>query len=220
MARVEATLRQGLDNAPTSSLKGAWFRALRSTALSRATVGWLERVWRQSEKVEGLVLSEPDFTALAQALAVREVDGWREILDEQEARIENPDRKARFVFGRPALDADEATRERFFASLADPANRRHEPWVLDGLSYLHHPLRAASSEKYVRPSLDLLVEIQQTGDIFFPNDWMNATLGGHSSRRVAQTVREFLARPDYPPRLRRIILQAADDLFRASATSR
>ena len=28
----------------------------------------------------------------------------------------------------------------------DAANRQHEPWVLDGLRSLHHPLRAGSSE--------------------------------------------------------------------------
>ena len=51
--------------------------------------------------------------------------------------------------------------------------------MLDGLDYLHHPLRAAASAKYVRPSLDLLWEIQKTGDIFFPKRWMDATLGGY-----------------------------------------
>jgi aminopeptidase N len=85
------------------------------------------------------------------------------------------------------------------------------------LSYLHHPLRADSAEKYIRPSLDLLIEIQRTGDIFFPTRWMNATLGGHNTPMSAATVREFLAgQKDYPTRLRRIILQAADELFRAA----
>ena len=62
----------------------------------------------------------------------------------------------------------------WFASLADVANRRHEPWVLEGLRYLHHPLRAAASEKYIEPSLMLLAEIQRTGDIFFPKRWMDS----------------------------------------------
>ena len=53
--------------------------------------------------------------------------------------------------------------------------------MLEGLCYLHHPLRAAASEKYIPPSLDMLREIQRTGDIFFPKRWIDATLGGHSS---------------------------------------
>src|SRR5262249_15781039 len=131
------------------------------------------------------------------------------------------DRKARFEFVMPALSEQQQTRGSWFESLKDGNNRRHEPWVLEGLQYLHHPLRAAQSEKYILPSLNLLVEIQRTGDIFFPTRWMNATLGGHNSRSAAETVRRFLAdQKEYPIRLRRIILQAADDLFRASQTVR
>ena len=100
----------------------------------------------------------------------------------------------------PALSADAAVREKWFEALKDVANRRREPWVLDGLEYLHHPRRAAVSAKYVRPSLDLLWEIQKTGDIFFPKRWMDATLGGYRAPFVATTVRDFLAAapPSYP----------------------
>ena len=118
----------------------------------------------------------------------------------------------------PALSSDPAERGRFFASLGDVANRRREPWVLDGLAALHHPLRARAAEQYIPESLALLQEIQQTGDIFFPTRWMNTTLGGHQSADAARSVRAFLdkAGPAYPERLRRIVLQAADDLFRTS----
>ena len=58
-----------------------------------------------------------------------------------------PDRKARFAFIMPALSGDAAVRERWFLALSDVTNRRREPWVLDGLDYLHHPLRAAQSAK-------------------------------------------------------------------------
>jgi aminopeptidase N len=65
--------------------------------------------------------------------------------------------------------------------------------------------------------LDLLIEIQKTGDIFFPKNWMDSVLGGHSSRTAADAVKKFLEEnPNYPIRLRRIILQSADDLFRAA----
>ena len=68
------------------------------------------------------------------------------------------DRKARLAFVTPALSANPAERGAFFASLKALSNRQHEPWVLDGLRYLHHPLRASASEPYIRPSLDLLGE--------------------------------------------------------------
>ena len=186
------------------------------------------KAWRSSNtsgdgrrRFRDSTLAEPDEAAMALDLAVRSVPDAASILEEQRGRFMNPDRKARFEFVMPALSERQETRDAWFESLKDVNNRRREPWVLEGLQYLHHPLRAAQSEKYIRPSLDLLVEIQRTGDIFFPTRWMNATLGGHNTRTAAETVRQFLAeQKDYPIRLRRIILQAADELFRASETVR
>jgi len=216
--RLEQTLRTGLAAAPTASLKAAWFASLRDTARSTEVIQWLERVWNKSEPVPGLTLAEPDYITLALRLALLEVSGWPNLLDEQAARIENPDRKERFQFVRPAVSADPTVRNAFFDRLKDPASRQREPWVLEGLDYLHHPIRAASSEQYIPRSLTMLQEIQRTGDIFFPKRWMDATLGGHSSTTAARMVSRFLAElpADYPDRLRRVILSSSDDLFRAS----
>jgi aminopeptidase N len=213
----EQLLRQGLGRAATASQKAAWFAALRNAALTPETVKWLRGVWANTEKVPGLPLAEADYTTLALELAVREVDGWQTLLKEQLARIENPDRKGRFAFVMPALSADPKERDAWFRSLADVNNRRREPWVLEGLSYLHHPLRARASTGYVAPSLEMLWEIQKTGDIFFPKRWLDATLGGHNTAEVAAAVRQFLSSlpPSYPERLRSITLQSADELFRA-----
>jgi aminopeptidase N len=216
-ARAERTLRAGLDAATTASQKSGWFGALRHLALTAPTLTWLTDVWEQTASIPGLPLAEDDYAALALDLAVREVPGWSAILDRQLARIENPDRKGRFQFIMPALSADADMRGRWFHSLQDVANRRREPWVLDGLRYLHHPLRAGQSARHVREGLDMLWDIQRTGDIFFPKRWMDATLAGHASEAVASDVRQFLATlpPGYPARLRNIVLQSADDLFRA-----
>jgi aminopeptidase N len=218
--QLEQRLRAGLDSARTPSVKSAWFNALRDIATTTPTLEWLERVWEKTEAVPGLVLAEPDYITLAQELAVRGVPNAEKILEAQIARTENPDRKARMVFVRPALSADSATRDGFFEGLKDPVNRRREAWVLEGIGYLHHPLRAEGSAKYVQPSLELLHEIQRTGDIFFPKRWLDATLSGHTSPAVAQTVRAFLKSmpADYPDRLRRITLSSADDLFRSTGT--
>ncbi len=215
---LERMLRAGIDAAATPSLKSAWFSALRDTALTGESLRWLERIWNKTESVAGLTLAEPDYIALAEELAVRGVPGAENILASQLARIENPDRKARFEFVRPALSADQAVRDALFASFGEVTNRRREPWVLEALSYLHHPLRAAGSEKYIPRSLTMLQEIQRMGDIFFPKRWMDATLSGHSSSSAARMVKAFLVGlpPDYPDRLRRIVLSSADDLFRAA----
>jgi aminopeptidase N len=217
--RLERALQAGLGAAGSSSLKSAWFGALRETATTPATIAWLTRVWAGDEQVEGLVLAEPDFITLALELAVRGPRDWEALLDRQAGRIENPDRRARFAFVRPALSPRQADRDAFFASLADVSNRRREPWVLEALAYLHHPLRAAESERYIAQSLALLPELRRTGDIFFPKRWLDATLSGHTSARAAALVRAHVASlpEDYPDRLRRIILSSSDRLRRASA---
>ena len=215
--QLEQILRAGLDRAGSSTMKSTYFSAFRSTVTTTDGIAFLERVWRRQEKIPGLTLAEPDEAGMALDLAVRSVPAAAAILQEQRTRFMNPDRKARFEFVMPALSDQQETRDAWFDSLKDVKNRRREPWVLEGLQYLHHPLRAASSEKYIRPSLDLLIEIQRTGDIFFPTRWMNATLGDHNTRSPATVVREFLSQQkNYPIRLRRIILQAADELFRTA----
>jgi len=217
-AKLEDVLQAGLKAAKTPSQKSAWFATLRDTAMRAETLGWLQRVWEEKEAVPGLTLAETDYVALAQGLAVREVAGWSELLATQLTRMKNPDRKAQLAFVTPALSADAAERQRWFQRLAEVDNRRREPWVLEGLHYLHHPLRAKGSVKLIGPSLQMVREIQRTGDIFFPGRWVNATLSGHASGEAADAVRQFLATlpADYPVRLRNIVLQNADELFRAA----
>ncbi len=215
--QVERVCLEGMRGARTRSLKAAYFAAFRRTALTASAVARLERIWRRQEAIPDLPLAEPDEIAMAQELALRGGSATRAILEDERARIENPDRKARFEFVMPALSPDEAERDRFFAGLAAVENRRHEPWVVDALSFLNHPLRARRAEKYIRPSLDLLVEIQRTGDIFFPTRWMAAVLDGHASPEAAHLVTDFLREhPAYPPRLRQIVDQTSDRLMRAS----
>ena len=215
--KLEQVLRTGLDRSASSSMKSTYFSAFRSTVTTPEGMAFLERVWRRQEKIPGLTLAEPDEASMALDLAVRSVPAAAAILEEQRGRFMNPDRKTRFEFVMPALSDRQEPRDAWFESLKDVKNRRREPWVLEGLQYVHHPLRADQSEKHIRPALDLLAEIQRTGDIFFPTRWMNATLGGHNTRTASDTVRNFLAeQEDYPIRLRRTILQAADELFRAA----
>jgi aminopeptidase N len=214
---LESMIRAGLDRARSASTKAAWFAAFRDVAITPAGLQWLEAVWRREQRIAGLTLAETDEITIALELAVREVPAWREILATQHERIQNPDRKARFEFVMPALSADPATREQAFVRLRAVENRRREPWVLESITYLNHPLRAAHSLKLLRPSLDLLGEIQRTGDIFFPARWMDATLSGHRSAEAAAIVRDFLGRElQYPQRLRWIVLTAADELFRSA----
>ncbi len=187
-------------------------------ATTPETVAWLEQVWSHQATVPGLPLAENDEADLALELAVRGVADAPTLLETELTRLANPDRKARFLFIMPAVSDDQAVRDKFFDSLANVANRSHEAWVLDAMRYLNHPLRASASKKYVRPALELVREIQRTGDIFFPKRWADTALGGYQSVQTAAEVRDLIDHlpPDYPQRLRWVLLSAADPLFRAA----
>ncbi|WP_288428110.1 M1 family aminopeptidase [uncultured Spirosoma sp.] len=215
-------MEQAINPGPSSpglsspGLKKVLFRLYQSVALSTDAQQRLYQIWDKQQAPTGVTLTEDDYTSLALSLAVRDYP-TPDILTRQLARIKNPDRQKRLQFMMPALSGDVAERNRFFASLADEKNREHEAWVTAALGYLHHPLRTATSVAYLPRSLDLLDEIQRTGDIFFPESWLRSTLSGYQTPDVAQLVRRFLAdRPHYNARLRSKLLQAADTPFRAS----
>ena len=215
---LEAVLRQRLADAPDAPRKSVWFKALQAHAISSDTVGWLQSVWKREVAVAGLPLSEADETGLARELARRDVVGSKGMLDEQIARIANPDRKARMTWLRDVLSSSAAHREQWFRRLADPAGRKPESWVIEGLSELHHPLRAEASTPLVMPALQMLLDVRRHGGTFFDSMWLFTVLRGHSSPAVADVVRQYLESlpPDYPPKLREQVLQASDLLQRAA----
>ncbi|HTI91756.1 MAG TPA: M1 family aminopeptidase [Puia sp.] len=192
------------------------FRTFTNIATTQQAMDTIYTVWKQRRAPAGVVLTEEDYTSLAAALALRSYPGSKAILDEQLTRIQNNDRRQRLIYLLPALSNDEKQRDSFFASLQAPEARRKESWVLTALGYLHHPLRAASAEKYLQPSLDWLEDIQRTGDVFFPQSWLQASFGWCRTASETKIVRNFLAKhPDYNPKLKAKILQATDNLFRA-----
>ena len=202
------------------SRKKTFFTAYRNIALTTEAIQNVYDIWNRELDIEGLNLSETDYISMASNLAIRLPDESESIISSQLDRIQNEDRRRRFEFIAPALSNDRAVRDDFFESLKKEENRQTESWVLSALGYLHHPLRVQHSEKYIVPSLELLEEIQVTGDIFFPKRWLDVTLGNHSSDTAVQTVRDFLdERPDYNKQLKMKILQAADMMFRANEIS-
>ncbi|MDR6808799.1 aminopeptidase N [Dyadobacter sp. BE34] len=215
-ARVEGEIWQLLNSTRDKGIQTSYFRAFKALALTDD--GWqkMHGLWTGKLEVKGLVLSEEDKISLAYELALKGKGDGKAILNTQLNATKNPDRKARMQFVIPALSASEAERDAFFETLKKEENREKEAWVLDALTYLHHPLREQSALKYLRPSLDLLQEIQLTGDIFFPTRWLHNTFAGHSSPEAARIAQTFLKEhPDYPYFLKNKILQATDLLDRS-----
>ncbi|MGB4974370.1 MAG: aminopeptidase, partial [Cyclobacteriaceae bacterium] len=147
---------------------------------------------------------------------VRGVEGSDEIIAAQLENTKNPDRKEAMQFIKGSLSGNVADCDAFFENLKDPKNREHEPWVLKALGFLHHPLRAQQSVKYIQPSLEMLEEIQLTGDIFFPKGWVEQTVSTYQSKEAADVVKQFLNNnPELSQNLKNKLLQSADPLFRA-----
>ncbi|MBO3698274.1 M1 family aminopeptidase [Roseivirga sp. E12] len=207
------------DKTDDPSVKKIFFNAFRNVTITNVNLERLRSIWagETHSKVGGLNLSENDLTSLAGQLAIKMPQLSEDILTKQLENIKNPDRRKRFEFLLPSLSSDVEARDQFFASLKDEKNRETESWVLGGLGNLHHPLRRKESEKYITESLELLQEIQVTGDIFFPKRWLDRTLGRHNTETAAQMVRDFLDKnPEYNAQLKMKILQAGDMTFRSS----
>ena len=213
---TEKKLWNALNKTEDIGLKKNYFNSYKSIALSEDALQNLYTIWKGTQKINDLILSDNDQTSLAYMLALKLPGKSQEIINEQMDRISNLDRKAQIKFVAPALSAVDSERDAFFQSLKNPTNREHERWVVTALGYLNHPLRADYSIKYLNESLELLQEIQLTGDIFFPKQWLDAVLGGYQSQEAANIVNQFLElNPNYPENLKGKILQSADFLFRA-----
>ena len=161
-------------------------------------------------------LNESDYMTIAYELAVRLPKHYDTIATTQLERLTNPDRREQFAYVIRGAHPDEAVRDELFESLLEPENRRREPWTATMLGYLNHHTRQEQAIKYIYPALEELREVQRTGDIFFPRNWVGALLKGHSSRKAYNEVKRFIDRnPDYPTLLRNKILQAADPLYKS-----
>jgi len=192
-----------------------WFNIFRGIALTEEGIEKLYNAWETGMIIPGAKLSEEEMCTLSLVLALKQHPKGGQIVAQQLEQIKNTDRKKRYEFVLPSVSSDQKVKDDFFLTLADPVNREREPWVLEALGYLHHPLNAKNSVKYIRKSLDMLEEIKYTGDIFFPGSWVSTTLSGHNSVEALEIVNTFLSdNPDYPEDLRLKILQAADHLYR------
>jgi aminopeptidase N len=214
-SRLEARMWSAMERQVSANNKKLLFKAYQDVFLNRGSYQKLAYIWKLQQAPAGIKLTEDDYTSLALSLSLRKFADSG-ILAQQLERINNPDRRKRFEFIIPAVSADVKVRDAFFERLAERKNREKEANVVSALYYLHHPLRQQQSVKYLKKSLDMLEEIQETGDIFFPQSWLQASFSYYQNKEARQIVSDFLvAHPNYNPKLKAKILQAADPVFRA-----
>lgn len=212
---LETALWQIVEHNPIQSHRLQAFRLYRSVASSADAVRRIYGLWKNQQAPPGCPLSENDYVQLSYTLALRMPSDAREILALQQARITNPDRREEYAFIAPALSPCKTERDSVFASLLVAENRRVEPWASAALSYLNHSTRQKDAVAYIRPALEILPEVQKTGDIFFPTAWARALLSGHTSAEARSEVDRFFASyPGFPEMLSNKVKQQADHLYR------
>lgn len=211
--KIEATLWS--EYTQRKAQQTALINSIMRISASNETLAKLEDCLNYPKNHKDIKMSADQQTEMAYQLALKQPAKAIKILDKQENRIANPDKKAQFRFVRQSLNPSKADRDKFFTSLLQEENREHEPWVEQAMAFLNHPIRQNEALEYIRPALDKLQEIQRTGDIFFPKNWLDALLKGHSSKKAADVVKQFLnEHPDYPESLKLKILQSADHLLK------
>jgi Aminopeptidase N len=203
--------QQGIDKKP-------YLRTLLSIYSLPETDGYLYDLLNGKESSQGLTLSEDDKLSIACNIALRNPDQFTEMRRYIPQIVKNGDLLKRFEYVYPALSYDKAVRDSVFNALLDEKNRINEVWVADALRWLNHPLCREDGLGYVSGILSKVEEIQVTGDIFFPANWLQAGLSGHNSKEAYIILKEFLdTHPNYPPNLKLKILVHTDHLRRLHA---
>lgn len=212
---LEKLIYNRLQQSESKDIKKSLFNTYKSVAHSKSGIAKLYKIWNKEETIDNLILNKDNYTNLAQQLALFGHPKAKEILAKSKSELTNPDKIKRFEFLEPALDSDPAIRTAYFESFKDPKNREKENWVQIACSYIHHPLQQNEGIKTVGMSLELLEEIQETGDIFFPLGWLNSTIGRYTSKDAYLMVEDYItSHPALDESLKKKLLQATDNLYR------
>ena len=215
IAETTGEKRQGMEErlyllgraATNNTLRRQVLQGIGRTALSPLLTDSLYTLWLTKDES---LLSERDYMRMAYHLAILMPEKWENILTTQRGRLDGADLLREFDFVSRGCNPDPAVQQELFNSLLLPENRRVEPYASALLSLLNHPTREPLSNRYILPALEILEEIQRTGDIFFPLDWCQSLLSGHHSREASQQVKQFeTTHPDLPEPLLNKLRQAA-----------
>jgi aminopeptidase N len=196
---------------PILSCRQKLLRSLFSLATEPSVIDSLYTLWK--EKSDN-TLNEDDYMTLAYQLALRKPQEWKSIINTQRQRLTSIDRQREFDYISRGCIPDEDSQYQLFLSLLKKENRTIEPWTQRLLALLNSPLREQYAVRYIKPGLNILQEIQKTGDIFFPKGWLVALLSGHLSKEAKAAVTTFIqTHPNYPIALKNKLLQAAFEIL-------
>ncbi len=213
---LDSTLWNIVNNKNVSAgIRATSFKTIYSLLLTDKSINSVrDHLYKQSAP-KGLQLSEREYMTIAMNLAQVLPKNGAEILADQERRIINPDNLEEFKFISRAVNPT-CNKQELFIQLLKEENRTVEKWVEQTLGYLTNSradIKTANS--FITPALDILPEIQRTGDIFFPQGWCRALLSGNTSNEAFLIVDSVLNNnKNMHPMLRSKLLISADHLYR------
>ena len=166
--KFEEILLNRLNSDASNKIKKTCFNAYTSITYSKYGLATLYQLWNKDILYKNLILNQDDYTRLAQKLMLFNHPKAIEILDQAEKEVTNQYKREYFEFLKPALSNDVIVRNTYFESFKNAHIREKESWTQTAAAYIHHPIRQKEGVKNIDLSQELLEEIQQIGDIFFP----------------------------------------------------
>lgn len=205
---IEYSIEEFLRKCEDEQLATYTFRTFYPLCKKRANIDTVYSIWESMKSTYKIRLNDSDYRGIAYELGMKiSALGYmpknnkedretiiKRLIDSQVKRIKNPDKIIEFKFVSQALSCNAEVRDSLFQLLLKAENRKPEPWALSLLSLLNHPLREKESQKYILPALKILPEVQRTGDIFMPKNWISSLLSSHHSPEAIRIVDEFLKR--------------------------
>jgi aminopeptidase N len=192
------------------------FRLWSNICLSETDNEQLAQILIGKRIIDGITLSENDMISIVSQLSIKKYSKANELQSFVMNALKSKHNKEKLEYLLPSLNDNAANRDEFFLSLSKVDNRSKEAWAQSALANLHHPLRTQQSIHYLPTTLQLLEEIQKTGDIFFPIGWLSSSFKGHSTEEAYNIAQNFLSsHPKYPEHLKIKILQNIDQVNRA-----
>lgn len=209
--RMEPFLLDIVRESPLPSCRQTMLRLLATNAITTEVLDYLYQVWKYQNDP---LLNERDYIVLSYHLAIMRPTEWQSIVSTQRSRLKGEDLLREYDYVSRACTPDADKQQQLFNQLLRKENRRVEPWAQAMLALLSCEAREPHNNRFITPGLEVLEEIQQTGDIFFPANWLHALLDAHQSNEAREQVSDFLHHhPDYPTNLKNKIQEAAWGLY-------
>jgi aminopeptidase N len=212
-ALLAATARRAVDDAaPGSGFQLAWARGYAASARSDAELDLLEE-WLRGDPPEGLSIDTELRWRLVQALAAGGRLGEAEIQAELDRdRTASGERQAATA---SALLATPAAKQEAWRRVS--GSQPLPNWLQRALLLgLYHPSQLSLTEPYVARYFEVVDQIWATRDSEVAQEFVEIAYPSmHVSQATIEATEAWLAEPDKPAPLRRLIAEGRDGVVRA-----